>query len=84
VLLTDIVHCAYVGMVETGYCTSFALKTLSELRSCRGIRTQQLKGNEALEPGVECAVDFADTARSDGSDDLVGPEPSSSGDGHMI
>jgi hypothetical protein len=71
-------------MVETGYGTSFALKTLLELRSGRDTRTQQFKGNEAFQPGVECAVHFADAARSDRSDDLVGPEPSSSGDGHMI
>src|SRR5215813_9656081 len=59
-----------------------AFETLKQLRAVLDIVSEDFDGDGALQPGVAGAVHFTHTPGTERRENLVGAQPSSTGNGH--
>jgi len=61
-----------VGVIKAGNGFCFALKSLLRGWVSSNISGQNFDGHDSVESAVVCAIDFAHSTRSEGSEDFVG------------
>ena len=60
-------------MIQAGNRPYFALEPVSQFRTIRKMRRQNLDGDDAVQASIFSAVNFAHSAHTDGREDFVGP-----------
>src|ERR1700694_2909277 len=77
-MVADVVEHADMRMIQAGNGPRFTLEALPGLGIVRDAGGKNLDGHRAVESRVLCTVHLAHATRTDGSEDLIGPQASSS------
>src|SRR2546421_2836249 len=81
-LVTDVVECADMWMIERGNGTGLALEAFTPVGIARKMLGKNLDRYRTIEPRIFRAIHLAHTARPDRGDDLVRTEARASGERH--
>ena len=82
--MADVVERADMRMVQARNGLRFALETFAQLRIVGKMSGKNLDCDDAVEAGIARAVHLAHTARTERSDDFVGPQASPSRESHKM
>ncbi len=73
VLVTSVVQCADVRMVQAGDRLCFALEALAQFSAVGEMSGKNLNGDNSIEAGITGFINLAHSARTDSGEDFVRP-----------